>query len=159
MLAAATAMLLIAVMAVLAVRSCSSDADEPAATPFDPAHYARLGARDFAKLGKDPDAFKGKRFIIYGKVSYFDSTTGSDTFQAETGNARLTPGENGYLVGYSQIAFLKGTKRMLADVVKGDVFEAYVMVRGEYNYESTTGGSVPSIKMRVDKISVYATAK
>ncbi|MFC6884684.1 MULTISPECIES: hypothetical protein [Actinomadura] len=146
--------------AVLTVRSLTSDGDwgDPA-DPFEPARYTHLSARDFAKLGKSPDDFKGRRIIIYGKVMSFDSTTGSDTFRAVTGHARLTPNEGGYLSDYEQNTFLKGTKKMLADVVQKDVFEAYATVRGKYDYESALGAGVSSIKMRVDKITVYATAK
>ncbi|WP_128970276.1 hypothetical protein [Rhodococcus opacus] len=58
---------------------------EVLAAKMDRGTYEQIGDRDFALLAKDPDAHKGRKLVIYGVVTQFDSATGKTTFRAETG--------------------------------------------------------------------------
>lgn len=129
----------------------------PTRSVFTQRNYRRLSARGFGKLVKNPDAYAGKRFVLYGEVFQFDSATGSDSFLANTGPARLQP-SYGY-VSFDQNAAFTGSESRLADVVKDDLFQAYVTVIGSYGYETQIGGNTTVPRFRIDRIKVYGNTK
>jgi hypothetical protein len=45
---------------------------------------AGVSKRQWAKIVKNPESYKGDKYIIYGQVTQFDSATGDDSFLAET---------------------------------------------------------------------------
>ena len=49
-------------------------ATTPAAPPKPV--YHKLTARKWAQIVKDPDAYQGKTYVIYGEVTQFDANTG-----------------------------------------------------------------------------------
>ena len=86
---------------------------------------------------KKPDAFIGKRFIIYGEVTQFDAATGEDAFLADTAHKNTT--EYGYFDGENTM--LTGDASDLSDVVENDVFKATVTVLGSHSYDTQIGGN------------------
>ncbi|MEV4833176.1 hypothetical protein AB0K05_01545 [Nonomuraea sp. NPDC049486] len=140
-------------------------AEKPTSTPttasskkkFAPGDYEVLSPRGFAKLVKNPDAYTGEKFIIYGEVTQFDAATGNDVFRANSGEKKLQP-EYGF-TSYDQNSLFAGSKDRLSDVVEGDVFQAYATVLGSYSYDTQIGGNTTVPSFRVDKIKVYASTK
>ncbi|MFG1948277.1 hypothetical protein [Nonomuraea sp. NPDC048826] len=106
---------------------------------FTAGDYKVLSPRGFAKLVKNPDVFKGEKFIIYGEVTQFDAATGNDIFRANSGGKKMQP-EYG-LTSYDQNSLFTGSKDQLSDVVEGDVFQAYATVLGSYSYDTQIGGN------------------
>ena len=65
---------------------------------------ARVSKRQWAKIVKKPDSYKGDKYIIYGQVTQFDSATGDDNFLADTAHRNTMTydffdGENTLLTG------------------------------------------------------------
>lgn len=76
-----------------------TEAESKPATPAKK-NYKKLSSRQFKLMVKDPDAYIGKNYTIFGEVTQFDAATGTDTFRADTGpkKLRITYG----FVDYSQ---------------------------------------------------------
>ena len=51
---------------------------------LDPSTYTSLSPRDFALLAKNPEAWKGRKVVVYGLVTQFDAATGPSSFRADT---------------------------------------------------------------------------
>lgn len=122
-------------------------------TPTKAPSYKTLTARQWAKIAKDPDAYIGKTFIVYGEVTQFDSATGTDTFRADVAHKNTTTygffeGDNTMLTGYEDD---------LADVVEGDLFRAKVTVAGSYSYDTQVGGNTTVPMLVVDSIKVIGS--
>lgn len=117
--------------------------------------YNAISARDFKLLAKDPDAYAGKTYKIYGEVTQFDSATGTDTFRANTGATKASPDE---WYAYEQNTILDGDETMLSKVVEDDLFEAKVVVEGAYSYDTQIGGSTTVPRFRVIAITVYGSS-
>lgn len=133
----------------------AEDEDEASADPADDewldglAKYPPASKREWAKIGKNPDAHVGTCVSIFGKVTQFDMWTGPDSFRASTGTV-----ESEYSFQYPLDAYLSGDAELLDDVVDGDFFEACVRVDGTYTYETTLGGSLTVLHLHVDAIRV-----
>jgi Domain of unknown function (DUF4190) len=123
----------------------TADSGEGAAPSFKAADYKKLTARGFAKLAKNPDAYAGERFVIYGEVHQFDDFTGTDSFMATSGHAAGATNETS--------AFY-GDEEQLSDVVEGDKFRAYVTVRGTERYLDGNGNNANAPAFDIDKIKV-----
>jgi hypothetical protein len=134
-----------AVAAAKAAAAAKARAERPVA----------ISSRSFAKLVKNPDAYAGRHYYIYGTVTQFDAATGTDAFLADTGAKKLYP-EYGF-VEYSQNAFFQGDASDLTDVVEGDVFMAVVEVVGSYSYDTQAGGNTTVPEFRVQRITRYAS--
>ncbi|MEV6869129.1 DUF4190 domain-containing protein [Streptosporangium subroseum] len=137
--------------------------DEPVPAPspkkpvFKAEDYKQLSTRGFAKLTKDPDAYAGEHFILYGEVTQFDAATGTDGFLADTGPTKQ---QSAYgIVNFGQNAAYVGSKSRLADVVEDDLFQAYVTVVDSYSYETQIGGNTTVPRFKVDRIKVYGSTK
>jgi hypothetical protein len=132
----------------------------PAATPPPaPAKkvYKAIAAREFAKLCKNPDAYTGRTFIIWGEVTQFDSATGTEGFRANIG-ATKRPIQYGF-ADYTQNSIMSGDAAMLSDVVEGDCFGARVTVVGSFSYDTQIGGNTTVPQFQVDAISRYGSTK
>lgn len=132
--------------------SSSSAGSSVASVPADPARldpatYGELTARDFALLAKDPDAAKGRKVIIYGRVTQFDAATGNTQFRADTSGI-VEDSKWGY--GQNSIVDA-GDKALVADVVDGDILKMYVEVKGSYSYDTQIGGrtTVPLFALNI----------
>ena len=135
----------------------TTKAPEPAKTTTTPpaaVTYATLSERDFKLLAKDPDAYAGKAYKIYGYVSQFDSATDTDGFRANTGPKKVDESD---WYDFDQNSILTGDAAMLSKIVEDDLFEAKVIVAGAFSYDTQLGGNttVPSFLIR--EISVYGS--
>jgi hypothetical protein len=112
-------------------------------------------ARQWAKVVKSPDNYIGKRYIIYGEVTQFDSATGDDAFLADTAYKNTT--DYGYFDGENTM--LNGDAAKLSDVVEKDVFRATVTVLGSYSYDTQIGGNTTVPELQINKIKVIGHNK
>lgn len=127
----------------------------PVQVPAGPAK--QIAARDWAKIAKDPEAYKGQSIVVYGQVTQFDSATGTDAFRA---NVDAVKHEVSYgYADYETNTMLGGSAAVLADLVDKDLFRAEVVVAGAYSYETTMGGQTTVPLLRVTKIQTIGTAK
>lgn len=161
------------IVTVTATATATADADdqptdEPTTEPSDeptdtqtsaPApekkSYDTLSSRKFKLLAKNPDAYTGKTYVIYGEITQFDAATGTDTFRADTGPKKLRI-SYGY-VDYDQNSMLNGDETKLKKLVEGDCFKAKVTVLGSYSYDTQAGGNTTVPLFQVDSISVYGS--
>jgi hypothetical protein len=118
--------------------------------PTDPyASYSPLSPHDFLLLVKDPAAYKGNKYIIYGTVTQFDAATGTCAFLAYTSTAYSSDSS-----AYDQNTYLtsgdgKNSCPVLANTVQGDNIEIWVIGEGAYSYDTQAGGNttVPEFKV------------
>ncbi|MGV0788368.1 hypothetical protein ABQF33_15780 [Mycolicibacterium sp. XJ2] len=116
-------------------------------TRLDRSTYATLNQRDFALMAKDPDAWAGRKIVVYGVITQFDSATGATAFRAETGPAPMTD-----VYDYDQNTVITAYDAdMVADYVQKDRVTMYVEVQGAMTYETQIGGSttVPSLMANI----------
>ncbi|MGW0810815.1 DUF4190 domain-containing protein [Nonomuraea sp. NPDC002799] len=133
--------------AEIAVTADSGEAarESAAESGFKAADYRKLTARGFAKLAKNPDAYAGRRFVLYGEVYQFDDFTGTGSFMATSGHAATTTEEN---------SVFYGDEDLLSDVVEGDKFRAYVTVRGTERYVAVNGNDANAPAFDIARIKV-----
>lgn len=116
-------------------------------TRLDRSTYEALTAREFALMAKDPDAWAGRKVVVYGVITQFDSATGATSFRADTGPAPVTD-----VYDYDQNTFVTARDAdMVADFVEKDTVTMYVEVQGSITYETQIGGSttVPSLAANI----------
>lgn len=117
----------------------------------DKSTYAKLSNRAFAKVVKNPDAYVGKKYLIYGRVSQFDAATGTSTFRADVDNTRHS---DWYEYDVNSIVN-EGIPGQFDDVVQDDLVTLYVVVDGSFSYDTQLGGSttVPSFTSNMIKVT------
>jgi hypothetical protein len=117
----------------------------------DPKSYAAIKPRDFALLVKSPDKHIGKKYVIYGHVTQFDSATGDDTFRADTAATRQS---EWYDYDVNTLVSAEDAA-LLDDVVQDDLVTMYVEVLGSFSYDTQIGGSttVPHFQVRIIKVT------
>lgn len=123
-----------------------------AAAKQDRSTYEGISERDFALLVKNPDGFVGRKFVLYARVSQFDSATGPSTFRAD---AAASPQE--YWGLYGENVVVTGSAQLLTNVVEDDLVTMYVEVAGAYSYDTQIGGSTTAPKLTVNIIDVTGT--
>ncbi len=119
----------------------------PDPTRLDRSTYDSLTAREFALMAKDPDAWAGRKVVVYGAITQFDSATGATTFRADTGPAPVTD-----VYDYDQNTLITAHDAdMVANFVEKDRVTMYVEVQGSMTYETQIGGSatVPSLTANI----------
>lgn len=126
----------------------------PVPPPPPPKDYVALDERTWQLIAKDPDAYAGQTFLVFGEVTQFDAATGDDTFRADiahtnTCNYGFFDGDNTLLTA--------GPGVSLANVVSDDVFAAQVTVVGSMSYDTQIGGSTTVPVLQVDSIEVQPT--
>lgn len=119
----------------------------PACTTYQP-----IDSRAWLEIAKDPHSHAGECIVIYGKVTQFDSATGTDNFRADVGGTQETPTYG--FVSYPTNTVLAGSSAMLSDVVEDDLFTANVMVLGSYTYSTQIGGQTTVPRLQVDSVRV-----
>jgi hypothetical protein len=120
------------------------------AARLDRTTYQAIAPRDFALLVKNPDAYVGQKFVVYGAVTQFDSATGPSTFRGNTG---AVPQADWY--DYDQNTIIQARDpAILTDVVEDDMVTMYVEVGGSYTYETQIGGSTTVPLLYVNIIDV-----
>jgi hypothetical protein len=111
---------------------------------------ARVSKRQWAKIVKKPESYKGDKYIIYGQVTQFDSATGDDNFLADTAHRNTM--SYGFFDGENTL--LTGTAKQLDDLVEDDVFRASVTVLGKMDYDTQIGGNTTVPLLEVNSIKV-----
>jgi len=125
-----------------------STAPATSATPKPkPVTYEKITAREWKKLAKNPDAYAGKAYIVYGVITQFDSATGDDTFRADVDGVRHSDRYD-----YETNTILTNISGDVSDLVEDDLFQANVIVVGSYSYETTLGGDMTVPMLNVMKI-------
>ena len=110
----------------------------------------KVTMRQWAKVVKNPDAYKGKRYIIYGQVTQFDSATGTDTFRADTAHTDTTETNYGFFDGGNTV--LTGDEEHMSGLVEDDVFRASVTVIGAFDYDVSGNTNVPYLRINSLKV-------
>ncbi|MFD4469675.1 DUF2510 domain-containing protein [Rhodococcus sp. NPDC058505] len=121
----------------------------------DPASYEQLTDRDFALIAKDPAAAVGRKVVVYGRVTQFDSATGATQFLART-----APSVPDRVYDYEQNTFVVGdTAALIRDVVEDDLVTMHAEVLGSFTYDTQAGGSTTVPKLQVNLIEVTGSAQ
>lgn len=116
------------------------DAEEEAAKQ-DPANYKTLSARDWQLVERDPDAYEGEKYVLFGAVTQADAMTGEATIRVDTGPVQQSRRYN-YDVN---TMLLTGSSGVFSDVVQGDHVKMLVEVTGSMTYDTTIGGSASAV--------------
>lgn len=132
--------------AAAASKAAASQAVE--AARLNPASYAAISDRDWSIVQRDPDAHAGKKYLVYGCITQFDTNTGTDTFRANTGGAQQKSCWS-YTVNTIVNA---GTGTDLSKVAEEDLVRMYIEVVKAYTYTTTAGGSTTVPLVRVNMI-------
>ena len=114
-----------------------------------PVSYKTLSVRQWKLIAKNPDAYIGQTYVVYGVVTQFDAATGVDTFRADVGHKRMA-----YDFEYPTNTLLTGSESQLKNLVEDDVFRAKVHVIGSFSYETQIGGETTVPLLQVDSIKV-----
>ncbi len=129
--------------------------------PAPPAtEYRKITAREWQLIAKAPDLHLGERIIVYGQVTQFDSATGASGMRANVDGV-IHPVRYGYADYETNTVLAVGSAEasLLANVVKGDLFTARVVVNGSYAYDTQIGGSTTVPQLIVESIQVTGSAK
>lgn len=121
------------------------------AIPTGPAEA--ITARAWLLIAKNPDAHEGRRIVVYGEVTQFDSATGSSGFRANVDGV-VHPIKYGYADYETNTVLGAGPGVSLADVVQDDIFKAEATVVGSYSYDTQIGGSTTVPMLLITKITV-----
>lgn len=114
-----------------------------AAAQVDPSTYEQLSERDWLLIAKDPGKHIGRKVVLYGSVTQFDSGTGTNAFRANTGGEVQ---ENSYQYDTNTIV-QEGTPGLFDEVVTDDLVTLYVEIDGVMKYDTTIGGSTSAPKV------------
>ncbi|MEO3777295.1 hypothetical protein ABGB16_10675 [Micromonospora sp. B11E3] len=120
----------------------------PPAKPKPPS-YQTLSERRWKLVAKNPDAYLGKTYVVYGRVTQFDAATGTDSFRADVAHRRMADEWD-----YETNTMLTGSDSDLEDLVEDDTFRAKVTVLGSYSYDTQIGGQTTVPLLQVDSITV-----
>ena len=116
----------------------------------DPKSYKSISHRKWAQVAKDPDSYVGKKYVLYGYVTQFDSATGNDSFLVSTDAKPHT----WYDYDINTIATTEKPKRF-RKVVEDDLVKMWVQVGGSISYDTQVGGNttVPSVVVNIIKVT------
>ncbi|SCF06377.1 hypothetical protein GA0070607_5080 [Micromonospora coriariae] len=114
-----------------------------------PPSYKMLSARQWKLIAKNPDAYLGKTYVVYGRVTQFDAATGTDTFRADVAHRKM-PDE----YDYETNTMLSGSESDLDNLVEDDIFRANVTVLGSFSYDTQIGGETTVPLLQVASIKV-----
>ncbi|MGJ5671692.1 DUF2510 domain-containing protein (plasmid) [Rhodococcus aetherivorans] len=117
----------------------------------NPASYEQVNTRDFALIARDPSAARGRKLVLYGYVSQFDSATGTNQFRASVDSQPL-----GSWYEYDHNVVIKaGDRGLVANVVEDDLITLWVEVDEPLTYDTTLGGSttVPSFRLNMIEVT------
>lgn len=129
-------------------------ADEAAAAAalVDPSSYASISSRDWQLVERDPAAHVGKKYVIFGKVTQFDSNTGQDVFRANTDGQKQSRSYN-----YDVNTMVVSSEELLMNVVQGDLVMLHVSIVAPYSYETTMGANLTVPMVKANIIDVYGS--
>lgn len=124
----------------------------------NPKSYKAISKRALAKVMRNPDAYAGKKYIVYGEVTQFDSATGEDTFRADVAYADIRKDNYGYW-SEGENSFITAGAADLSDIVAEDVVKMYVEVTGSFSYDTTMGGTMTVPQFTVNIIKRIGTSE
>lgn len=120
-----------------AARVAAEAAAAAAAADADLSTYQEIDDRTWALVAKDPEAHIGEKYVIYGKVTQFDSATGTSAFRANTGGEQQERSYN-----YDVNTMVSATDpAKVSEIVEDDLVKMYVRVTGALTYSTQIGGS------------------
>lgn len=133
--------------------STSSPAAVKAATPAPPAKpkpptFAKVSHRAWSKIARDPGANAGKAIIVYGAVTQFDNATGNSMFRANVDGVR----HRQWYEYDTNTVLTVDNEALIEDFADEDMFEAKVIVSGEFSYESTFGSELSTPELSIVSI-------
>ncbi|MGW4500678.1 hypothetical protein ACWENR_18950 [Micromonospora sp. NPDC004336] len=120
-----------------------------AAPPPKPPSYKTLSERQWKLIAKNPDAYIGKTYVVFGRVTQFDAATGVDTFRANVAHRRMADEYD-----YETNTLLTGLAADLDNLVEDDIFRANVTVLSAFSYDTQIGGETTVPLLQVDSIKV-----
>lgn len=111
-----------------------------------PVTYAKVSSRAWSKIARDPSAHVGKTIVVYGGITQFDSATGNSMFRANVDGVRHSE----WFDYDTNTVLTAPDPALIDDLATEDMFEAKVVVSGEFSYESTFGAelSTPELEIR-----------
>ncbi|MGV9866116.1 hypothetical protein [Rhodococcus koreensis] len=117
--------------------------------------YAILTDRDLALIAKSPDgANVGRKLVVHGQVTQFDSVTGPTSFRAS-----IACQPQNYSFDYDIDAYVNGDNpAVVANVVEDDMVTMYVEVVGSKSYTTTLGGKITVSLFKANIIDVTGSA-
>ena len=126
--------------------SAEQDSDEPS----DEDKLAAYETVDFATLARNPDSYKGQKFVMTGEVIQVQEPTFGKTVQLRINVTKKTY-ESIDAVNWTDTIFAtvqipKGDDRIL----EGDIITFYGVCDGLYTYTSVLGQSVSLPKIDID---------
>jgi hypothetical protein len=110
--------------------------------------FAKLTSRQWKKIAKNPEAYEGQKYVVYGMVTQFDSVTGEDNFRAQVGGVRSTYGWD-----YPTNTIISAPGGLTSDLVEDDQFKAEITVVGPFEYETTLGGETTVPHLVASKVT------
>ncbi|NYF59365.1 hypothetical protein [Micromonospora purpureochromogenes] len=114
-----------------------------------PPSYKALTERQWKLIAKNPDAYMGKTYVVYGRVTQFDAATGTDSFRADVAHRRMADEYE-----YETNTILNGSESDLDNLVEDDIFRANVTVLGSFSYDTQIGGETTVPMLMVNSIKV-----
>jgi hypothetical protein len=132
----------------VAMESQQAAADAQA-TRLDRQSYAAIGEREYGVLARNPDAEKGRRIVVYGYVTQFDSATGSSMFRADTSAVK-----GGQWYDFDLNTIVNFDPAMGREVIKGDVVTLYAEITGSRSYTTTLGSSETALVLKANIIDI-----
>ena len=121
---------------------------------LDPASYSAISARDWQLIEKDPDSHVGEKYVIYGRVTQADASTGTEGFRADTSGEPQAEWYN-----YDINTIVAADAEITKTVVTDDLVTMYVMVGGSYNYDTQAGGNTTAVMVLANILTVDGTAQ
>lgn len=121
--------------------------------------YSPMGERDLALIVKEPNSYKGKRVVVFARVTQFDSATGSCKF---LGSSSTTQEDVSRSFGNNAV-FSGGAGSVscaqLKDVVEKDEVKVLATVQGAYTYQARLGGSLTVPELAIDQIELLNSGR
>ncbi|MFI7515708.1 hypothetical protein ACIBVK_19680 [Micromonospora echinofusca] len=114
-----------------------------------PPSYKTLSERQWKLIAKNPDAYVGRTYVVFGRVTQFDAATGVDTFRANVAHRRMADEYD-----YETNTLLTGSAADLDNLVEDDIFRANVTVLSAFSYDTQIGGETTVPLLQVDSIKV-----
>ncbi|WP_246633257.1 PASTA domain-containing protein [Pseudonocardia nigra] len=130
------------------VRQRAGDPVHVTLAPPPPEPHRSITGREWQTIAKDPDSHRGERIIVFGRVTQFDTATGTSVFRASVDGV-----QHDRIYDYETNTVLSGTTEGLRDIVVDDLFRAEVTVGGTLSYDTTIGGSTTVPVLQIDAIT------
>ncbi len=132
----------------VAMESQQAAADAQA-TRLDRQSYPAIGEREYGVLARNPDAEKGRRVVVYGYVTQFDSATGNSMFRADTSAV-----EGGQWYDFDLNTIVNFDPASGREVIDGDIVTLYAEITGSRSYTTTLGTTETALVLKANIIDI-----